>query len=234
MNVSQVSLLEGYNGIGKSSAIRLLLICTGTLPYSEQDRSWNSLRSNLGQVQIQVDELIGTASNITWEFDTRSWELLSFPITTEWFNSIRIDGRDATLSDVRQVLRVHRLSGDIGVVDTLVEEIDTNKSWVERLRNRIEAPEFRLLDESVSVLRELTSVSSEVDTATLAEDQRAVDLAQAAKNRADQAMRDVEQRYRDIERAMELKADLDQLLSVGPEIDQRLEAVKSNKKKRKK
>lgn len=228
MNVSQVSLLEGFNGIGKSSAIRLLLICTGTLPYSEQDRSWNSLRRNLGQVQVQVDELIGTASNITWEFDTRSWELLSFPITTEWFSSIRIDGRDATLSDVRQVLRVHRLSGDIGVVDTLVEEIDTNKSWVERLRNRIEAPDFRLLDESVSVLRQLTSVSSEVDTATLAEDQRAVDLAQAAKSRADQAMRDVEQRYRDIERAMELKADLDQLLSVGPEIDQRLEAVRAD------
>lgn len=228
MNVSQVSLLEGYNGIGKSSAIRLLLICTGTLPYSEQDRSWNSLRSNLGQVRVQIDELVGTASNIIWEFDTRSWDLLNAPITTEWFSSIRIDGRDASLSDVRQVFRVHRLSGDVGVVDTLVEEIDTNKSWVERLRNRIEAPDFRVLNESVIVLRQLTSVSSEVDTATLAQDQRAVDLAQAAKNRAEQAKRDIDQRYRDIERAMELKADLDQLLSVGPEIDQRLEAVRAN------
>jgi RNase adaptor protein for sRNA GlmZ degradation len=63
----EVSRIEGYNGIGKSSALRLLELCTGSQPYHGQDNLWASFREQLVHATVRVTGLQGGAGEITWD-----------------------------------------------------------------------------------------------------------------------------------------------------------------------
>lgn len=55
----EISRIEGYNGIGKSSALRLLELCTGSQPYRGQDRLWESFREQLVHATVRVEQDVG-------------------------------------------------------------------------------------------------------------------------------------------------------------------------------
>ena len=67
-----LAVLEGLNGIGKSLAVRVLQICTGTIPYSAESAVWQSLCAGLGRFSVSISSLEG-AEEISWTGDTRRW-----------------------------------------------------------------------------------------------------------------------------------------------------------------
>src|SRR5215212_5569490 len=120
---SRLAVLQGYNGIGKSMAFRLLQVLTGVMPYPETSDSWQSFRLALGSGTVTASELTD-GSTISWYFDSEDWLDLSPPINDSWFTSLQIGGSDSTLEDVRRKVTVHRLAGDENRIETLALQID--------------------------------------------------------------------------------------------------------------
>jgi len=52
LELSPLSILEGYNGIGKSAAVRLLRICVGENPYPGEHSLWESFKEGLGPTTV--------------------------------------------------------------------------------------------------------------------------------------------------------------------------------------
>src|SRR5690348_11690361 len=50
----RLSWIEGRNGIGKTIAVRLLELATGSQPYESNPAAWESLKRNLEAVEIRV------------------------------------------------------------------------------------------------------------------------------------------------------------------------------------
>src|ERR1022692_3776474 len=69
---ARLAVLEGLNGIGKSLAVRVLQVCTGSMPYPADSAVWQSLCSGLGPFSVSISSLEG-AQKITWTGDSRAW-----------------------------------------------------------------------------------------------------------------------------------------------------------------
>lgn len=99
--------LAGYNGIGKSNAIKLLQLCTGSQPFSGDTPAWQSFRSQLVRAQIKVTGLRG-ADEITWQLSPKSWPTSPEPLG-DLIGSIQIDGRSARPRDLSALLSVYHV-----------------------------------------------------------------------------------------------------------------------------
>jgi hypothetical protein len=118
-----VCRLEGYNRIGKSTAIRLLQLCTGVQPYERQDHLWRTFREQLASARVVVTQL-QDVDRIEWNLDPSGWP--SDPdLLGDRVGQIRINGRSARSSDVRGLLRVDRIAGDETFTDTLAAHVTT-------------------------------------------------------------------------------------------------------------
>src|SRR4051794_3826346 len=86
-----LTVLEGLNGIGKTLAIRVLQLCTGTFPYASRDSpAWKSLCEGLGEFTITVSGLKGQFHEIRWTGHSHDW---GEPTTApDYFRSVTIDG----------------------------------------------------------------------------------------------------------------------------------------------
>ena len=160
---AQLAVLEGLNGIGKSLAVRLLQLCTGQLPYQLESATWNSLCAGLGPFQISVSKLIG-ANEVTWVGDSRLWLDDSHRQGGHVdFESIEIDGRPATMDEVRSLLVVHRVAGDEDILSTFAQHADATATTVNRWAAQMTAGTASPLgvletavDEAIRQLGELT------------------------------------------------------------------------------
>lgn len=123
-DLGPITLLEGNNGIGKSTLVRVLQICAGQLPYPSNPRAWSSLRESLGRTTVRISEL-ATASVIEWRFDTRKWLAKEGAPKDDWFDAIEVDGKSSSLSDAGLHLSVYRLSGDSDIAGSFAERVET-------------------------------------------------------------------------------------------------------------
>jgi hypothetical protein len=118
-----VCRLEGYNRIGKSTAIRLLQLCTGVQPYERQEHLWRTFREQLASARVVATRL-QDVDRIEWDLDPSGWppdpELLG-----DRLGQIRINGRSARSTDLRGLLRVDRIAGDETFTDTLAAHVTT-------------------------------------------------------------------------------------------------------------
>ncbi|WP_432867368.1 hypothetical protein [Microbispora rosea] len=114
--------IEGYNGIGKSGAIRLLQLCTGSQPYSEDEQSWRTFRDQLASARVRVNKLRG-ADNIEWIIDPSQWPSMPEPMNGR-IGEIRINGRRASIDNVTELLRVDRIVVNETFRDTLAARVD--------------------------------------------------------------------------------------------------------------
>jgi hypothetical protein len=160
--------IEGPNGIGKTSAIRLLQLCTGAQPFAEDAAWWLSFREQLLGARISVEGLDG-ARKIEWVLNPQAWPEEPEPLGAK-LGRIRIDGKPGTLRDVRQLLSVHRIVANETFVDILIgaaqkvqEEIYT---WFQdKGDERTRSIELRLgnLQRQVTS-REILELSTEIST----------------------------------------------------------------------
>lgn len=159
---SRLSVLEGLNGIGKSLAVRLLEICTGVMPYRLEPDAWKSLCAGLGPFEVVASP--AKDMDIRWTGDTRKWPFDSAEDPqSDWFDQISVAGRDANLDEVRALLTVHRIAGDVGLVETLATQTElfaeTVRRWTRRTMSGDEAPLPKLDLAFSDVLDQLGSVN---------------------------------------------------------------------------
>lgn len=122
LDVHRLGRLEGYNGIGKSAAIRLLQVATGDQPYpAEEESLWRSFRAGVGSAKITLTGLIG-ADEIIWHLDPNAWPK-SNDEPLDSVGRILVDGHERDLNVVRAMLRVHRIVGSEGLEPTLAREL---------------------------------------------------------------------------------------------------------------
>ena len=158
-------MLEGLNGIGKTLAVRLLEVCTGTMPYDQDSAAWRSLRDGLGPVTIEVTGLRG-AERVEWVTDSGDWESTDGTApSSSWFSVIAIDGQPATLETVRQLITVHRLAGDEGITDTFAARAEAYaaavRRWMTRHTHEEQGPLAELENVTATALDLLTDWSSD-------------------------------------------------------------------------
>jgi seryl-tRNA synthetase len=132
---ARVAMLEGLNGIGKSLAVRLLELCVGEMPYRNDSPAWHSLCTGLGAFSITMSELDG-AQLVRWEGDSRDWVGAAQPDSGVAFRAMTIDGRAASMDEIKRLVRVHRLAGDEDLVETLSQQADDAADRVRRWARR--------------------------------------------------------------------------------------------------
>ncbi len=127
-----LSVIEGRNGIGKSLAVRVLEICCGEMPYRLRSPAWESLRTGLGSFEVRAENLRG-ANLVLWRADSREWPGEPSGAPDEaWFETLEVDGAPTTMSELRNLMRVHRIAGDEGIVETLANRADAEAEAVHR------------------------------------------------------------------------------------------------------
>jgi hypothetical protein len=118
--------IEGVNGVGKTLALHLLELCSGTQPYATRSHAWASLCHYLGPTEIIVQGLDtgGEAADGTlrFAFDWRGRTDSEAPreITTALFDEVSLDGEPlGRMGEVRELLSVVRIAGDQSLTDTI-------------------------------------------------------------------------------------------------------------------
>lgn len=157
---ANLAILEGYNGIGKTLATRILQVCTGTMPYGLDSAAWKSLREGLGGIEVKVTGLQG-AESVVWVADSADWVAADGPVPrTDWFKSITVDGVPSTLDEVRRLIAVIRLAGDEDLTETFASQAetlaDTVQRWAERYTNAEHGP-LKQLEDMTGVADDLLS-----------------------------------------------------------------------------
>ena len=223
---ARLAMLEGLNGIGKTLAVRLLQLCTGQQPYRpDTAAAWRSLCTGLGPFSVTVGGLHG-AREIRWFADSRDWGIgPDEALTSEHFREIAIDGRAASLDQVRSLLSVFRLGGEEGIVQTLARQADTTaeavRRWMRRYADQDAGP-LASLEEVVAESERLLGNWSLEDLLNLtksAEESRRKALF------AEEATQEARRRRDNLSAALELSRRLQEIRRRAPKLAQRLRAI---------
>jgi len=189
--IHRLGRLEGYNGIGKSAAVRLLRVCVGDQPYLPQEQNlWTTFRDYLGQCVVRMTGL-SDGSTLEWQLDPETWpQESSEPLVR--VGTILRDGAEIDLAAVRQLVSVDRIVGNEGLVPTLVRQLQPRRAAIEgafgessRVQSRLTEVDALLL----SVEMQLQQIA-DIDLSALAEETRRAALKRLeADRRRDDARR---------------------------------------------
>lgn len=118
-------LIEGPNGIGKTVAIQLLQLASGTMPSALALRPelWRSLRDRLGTAAVTGSNMRG-ANRVEIAFTPGLWP--DDPSDPEdWIGDCRIDGQPASFAQLSALIDVHHISGTEDLAQTLTRHVET-------------------------------------------------------------------------------------------------------------
>lgn len=222
---AHLAVLEGLNGIGKTLAVRILQICTGTIPYRRDSAAWQSLCRGLGEVEVTITGLNG-ANEIHWDADSRDWLEVVEGQTVVPFKSITIDGRPVKdFREVTEILEVHRLAGDEGIIETFAQQADAEASsvarWARRFADQEDSPLAQLEHQLGYAVENLTDWSIE----RYQQVKLTIQRAQEAHDKASALMeRSIEKRDELIE-AANLQRQLGRIVRRLPDLEQQLVAT---------
>lgn len=220
-----LSVIEGRNGIGKSLAVRVLEICCGEMPYRLSSPAWESLRTGLGRFEVRAENLYG-ANQVLWKADSREWPGEPSGAPDEaWFETIEVDGVPTTMSELRSLMRAHRIAGDEGIVETLASRADAEAEAVHRWAARYTGEEgtpLASLEHKADDLRLLFGGWSDAAIPDLRES--LVEAEQAHERASAEAARAYSQ-HKLISDADALQRQLDRYSEEAPQLEAKLEAV---------
>jgi hypothetical protein len=121
--------IEGYNGIGKTTSIKLLDLCTGGQPFKDDPASWRTFRQQLISGTVRITALDG-ANDLELILDPANWPESPTPLE-ERIGTIRIDGKRATASDISQLLRVVHIKAAETPLAVLGERVDRSRRYLD-------------------------------------------------------------------------------------------------------
>lgn len=222
---AKLAMLEGLNGIGKTLAVRLLEICTGTMPYKRESAAWQSLCTGIGSLEVEITGLRG-AKSVVWQAQTAEWlDRDETRPTTNWFSSITIDGEHATLDSVRRLIVVHRLAGDEGITDIFATVADSYASALSRWRTKHTDPAegpLATLERAVDEARSAVADHSPADLPRLQDDiAETLEILEQRRAEATQLQR----RRVVLEEALTVSRRLKAMRQSAPELTQALKDI---------
>lgn len=221
---ARLAMIEGLNGIGKTLSVRLLQVCTGTLPYHVDSDAWRSLRDGLGEFVVTIKGLHG-ADEVLWQGDSSEWVPGQAAPSSSWFQSIAIDGKPAALEDIRRLLVVHRMAGDEGITETFASIAEADAEKIHRWRERFAAA----ADSPLAVLEEY--VASALDLIGNLSEERyrgyvdRLERSRSAASSAEHDLKKASQRHKLVKDAADLRRRLVDLDEVAPSITAKLADV---------
>lgn len=223
---ARLARLEGYNGIGKTLSVRVLQLCSGRQSFLGLPRAWTSMCDAIGDLTVVASGLRGGES-IRWRARVEHWPETPEPeVGADWFD-IEIDGRSASLEEVRALLGVERLAGDAGLAETLALQIDADRQRVESVIGpRVKQDEsvlaagIELLDAGVQVVRR-------VGTTDLMRTQAAATEARAVLEAARTSLHDASERLEELRFAHETQVRLDEHDRLGKSLDEQIRAFEA-------
>ena len=204
--------IEGRNGIGKTLAIRLLQLVTGSQPYLDRPQSWGTLKSNLNAVRITAAGLQG-GHELRFELDPDLWP--SDPEAPgDWLGRAYLDGDKLDWALVPSILRVRRIGGDETLGESLAAQVAADAELV-RQAGRHQAPRRKSWGGRVADLRLLTDIPAALDLSRL---RQTLDQTTRALGRAEAELSDSQTKLAGAEQLQRLVLQQDALRSNGPRL----------------
>ena len=224
---ARLAILEGYNGIGKTLAVRILQLCTGTMPYPLGSAAWESLREGLGDIEVEISYLQG-ADRVVWVANSMNWEQADGPVPrTDWFKSIAIDGEPASLDDVRRLITVIRLAGDEDLTGTFAYQADAHAAIMQRWRDKHAASENGPLKGLEDLAGTAEDLLSSVSIDVLAQMKSTADHAKQGLVDTRDAVAVLQTRRDRYNEALDLQRRVNEMLTNAPELQRELAAIDS-------
>lgn len=212
--------IEGYNGIGKTNAIKLLDLCAGGQPFAGRDHSWKTFRSQLKSARVVVSDMNG-ANEVEWKIDTSRWPEAADPLGG-LIGTIRIDGKPARPEDISSLLSVHHIVAADAPVSVLIERISNAQKRIHKWDELI----GREREEKIElVLGELQNRINACIPSQLARD---LTVTAEAEKLANSLARQTETARRHIElldKAVEVATQLTQVRGRGSEMDDKIQEL---------
>lgn len=206
--------LEGYNGIGKTAAIKLLEICTGRQPFEHDERAWKTFREQLVSATVILTEL-DDAQRIEWQLLPKSWPSTPEPLADR-VGTISINGHRALPRDITSLIQVHRIAGDETFPLTLAARVEAVGSAMTTWRKRVGEERLRGLE---LALGQLQIDIQEVEPATVSDETRAVRQIERSLELLRSEAASLGQRVRLLGEAESVSEKLDEVRGRGPELD---------------
>ncbi|MFB7532573.1 hypothetical protein ACFC0C_31050 [Streptomyces sp. NPDC056178] len=212
--------IEGYNGIGKTNAIKLLRLCTGGQPFGGNDHSWKTFRSQLKSARVVVTGLHG-AQEIEWLIDSGRWPDAAEPLG-ELIGSIRIDGKAARPRDISPLLSVHHVMAADTPVSVLKERISAAQKRIGEWDVEVGGQRQEKIE---LALGELQNRITGCTPAQLARDLTVTAEAGKLANSLTSQLKVARERIKLLDRAVEVATQLTQVRGRGPEMDQKIQEL---------
>ncbi|MEU7751443.1 hypothetical protein [Micromonospora sp. NPDC049171] len=213
--------IEGYNGIGKTTAIKLLSLCAGGQPFEGNNQDWRSFREQLSGARVSVTEL-HDARSIEWSLEPGQWPDRPEPLG-DLIGQVRVNGRTANQSDIRALLSVHHINAAETPLTVLAKRVDKARHNLADWLNQPGAKRQQEVDFAIDGVQKLIMqcVPSQLQTeATAAEE-------------ASKLTEDIDKRLGDLRRKTDLLDQasgvldrLEQVRGQGSEMDEKLNRLK--------
>lgn len=216
--------LEGYNGIGKTSAVRLLQLCAGIQPYSiTEGRTWRAFRNHLTSARVVATGLQG-ASRIEWVLEPSAWPDSPEPLGDR-IGEIRIDGRKVRSQDLTDLLHVHRIAGDETFTETLASQAASTGvgvlNWIEP--GGLGWDRLERLDHSLADVEALLTQYDSERIERFRVDRNTAENAQREAAEVRERRKAVEKRAQLLSEALQLADQLEEVRGRGPGLEKQLE-----------
>ena len=213
--------LEGHNGVGKTLAIHLLELATGSQPYTGNDAAWRSLRQNLNPVNIEVTDL-KDGDQLDIMLTPATWPDTPDPtLDPNLLGSARVNGEEIDMGAVSTLLRVFRVAGDDTITSRFRNMINEDLLLVRRrnlhMREPIEQLE-KLTDQLFKDIGDLSSQNLDELEKSLAEIER---RREEAAEQLQHAIRLVD----DLRELRNLDRTIEQLKVEEPRVEEELHSI---------
>jgi hypothetical protein len=216
--------LEGYNGVGKSLTVRLLQICAASpFPFDVESQAWRSFCTGLGRLTVTVTGL-REAHELRLDIDGEAMFEASQATgsqTLDWFEAAEMDGQPLrSLDELRALLSVRRISGDVGLIETLAEMADEQARLIEA---QVEPGlGHDKLGQAEALLSDLSEQLGSYSSQLMGERQAAASKAQQERETGEQALRTAVTRLEQLDELSAMVARLQTIDVEGQQLDDQL------------
>lgn len=212
--------IEGYNGIGKTNAVKLLRLCAGDQPFTGHDNSWKTFRNQLKSARVVVTGLHG-AQEIEWLIDSSRWPEPAERLG-DLIGAIRIDGKSAQPRDILPLFSVHHVVAADTPVSVLTERISSTQKRIQEW----DAGVGRQRQEEIEIaLGELQHKITECAPSQLARDLTVATEADKLAIGLAAQLEAAREQTKLLDKAVEVATQLTQVRGRGPEMDEKIQEL---------
>ena len=214
--------IEGYNGIGKTNAIKLLRLCTGDQPFEKDAPGWRSFRNQLANARIEISGLRHDKA-LEIELEPQRWPKGPERVGN-LLGSVRINGVSAMAADIPEILRVFHILTTETPLDVLANRVlDSELS----MTNWLQLEGGQRQEDLDKRLGALQSRTSDCLPSQLPQDLHSAAAALKLANAADSQLADAKRLASLLEKAVEVAERLDQVRGRGPELEAKLGEIQA-------